>query len=231
MRAHLRTDVRYDMNFLRPPFVFEFGGPPSSGKSTNIKKLDDRLRGEGFRVLTVQEGAEAIRHIPRTTPLYNIRTGLDALVRLIDVVSGHQYDVVIFDRCIFDPDNWMAYWEDKNQLSPAERIMIADFFRLRFWVDHIVGAYILTCDPAVALERERKVTTRKSDGQYTNLATIAKLKERYEFMCARLCPLFPQLELIDTTHHSAQTMTELITGKALAAIDRHMNKVSVPQNG
>lgn len=222
MHAHLRTDNRYDPAFFRPPFFIELTGSPSSGKSTVIKKIDDSLRGEGFRVLIPQEGAEVIRHVPRSTPLYNIRTGLYALSLLIDQMHGHNYDVIIFDRCIFDVDNWMTYWEGKQLLSASETHMVQDFFRMRFWVDHIAAAFILTCDPEVAIKRERRVGTRKGPGQYTNLETISALNTRYQSMYQRLSPDFPQLELIDTTAYGAQAMVEMMTAKTLRAINTHI---------
>jgi thymidylate kinase len=213
LHAHLKTDIRYDPKFLPPPLFFEYTGSPSSGKSTVIKKIDDFLRGEGFRVFMPQEGAEVIRHVSRSTPLYNIRTGIHALAQLIDIAQGHQYDVVIFDRCIFDVDNWMAYWEDKNLLTPNDRIMIQEFFRFYLWANEITAAYILTCEPEVALKRERRVTTRKNEGTYTNHATIAQLVGRYKLMHERLSPTFSQLELIDTTPYSAQQLVDLMTEK------------------
>jgi thymidylate kinase len=218
MHTYLRTTERYDPSFFPPPVFIELTGSPSSGKSTVIKKMDDFLRGEGFRVLIPQEGAEVIRHVPRTTPLYNIRTGLYALELLIDQIHGHNYDVIIFDRCIFDVDNWMAYWEDKQLLFAHESRMIQDFFRMRFWVDHIAAAFILTCDPEVAIKRD------KGSGQYTNPETIRKLNERYRLMHQRLSPEFPQLEIIDTTAYSAQEMVELMTAKTLRAIAAHIAK-------
>lgn len=226
MHAHLRTDIRYDPTFFPPPLFIELTGSPSSGKSTVIKKIDDSLRGEGFRVLIPQEGAEVIRHVPRSTALYNIRTGLYALELLIDQIHGHNYDVIIFDRCIFDVDNWMAYWEGKQLLSAEEARMVQDFFRMRFWVNHIAAAFILTCDPEVAMKRERRVGTRKGNGQYTNPETINKLNERYRLMYQRLSPDFPQLELIDTTNYSAQAMIEMMTAKILRAIKVYIEKTT-----
>src|SRR3989338_11250236 len=102
IRAYLKTDVRHDNSFLPRPFFFELTGTPGAGKTTNIKESYNFLRLMDFRVLIPQEGAEVIQHITRKTPAYNIRTGLYALTQLMDYAAGHLYDVVIFDRCIFD---------------------------------------------------------------------------------------------------------------------------------
>ncbi|MBU1178961.1 hypothetical protein KKB69_01300 [Patescibacteria group bacterium] len=84
------------------PFFIEITGSPSSGKTTMISILDPFFRRQGFRVYTPQEGAEVIRHIPRTSHLYNVRTGLYALATLIDASVNDNYDLVIFDRCPYD---------------------------------------------------------------------------------------------------------------------------------
>ena len=111
---YLKSDIRYDLHHIPRPFFVEFTGSPSSGKTTTIKKFDEFLRREGFRVYRPQEGAEVIRHIDRVTPVYNIRTALYALNILLDLAHGHLYDVVAFDRAIFDAYGWMKYWLDKG---------------------------------------------------------------------------------------------------------------------
>src|SRR3989338_10083226 len=105
--SYIDIETRRNHNVLPRPFFIEITGTPSAGKTTTIKELDKFFRRMGFRVLCPQEGAEVIRHIERTTPLYNIRTGLYALQILIDLSHGHQYDIVIFDRCIFYSFCWM----------------------------------------------------------------------------------------------------------------------------
>ena len=95
---YLKSDIRYDRKYIPRPFFFEFTGSPSSGKTTCITEADKFLRRQGFRVWRPQEGAEVIRHIERTTSLYNIRTGIYALTLLMDESVGNKYDVVIFDQ-------------------------------------------------------------------------------------------------------------------------------------
>src|SRR3989344_1035355 len=93
---YLKYNIRYG-DFIPRPFFLEFTGSPSSGKTTTITELDKFLRRQGFRVWRPQEGAEVIRHIERTTPIYNIRTGLYALSILLDESFAHKYDVIISD--------------------------------------------------------------------------------------------------------------------------------------
>ncbi|MDO8575044.1 MAG: hypothetical protein Q7R61_02100 [bacterium] len=222
--AYLKSNIRYDENFLPRPFFLEFTGSPSSGKTTTITELDKFLRRHGFRVLRPQEGAEVIRHIPRTTPLYNIRTGLYALSKLIDESYGHLYDVVIFDRCIFDVYSWMMYWEEKSKLSQEEKVLIQQFFLSRFWTDKIDAAYFMICDPEEALKRELRIALSQKLGETTNPATIKTLVKRYKSAYKILSPEYKQLRLMDTTRVAEQVMIETIAREILNVFEKKAKK-------
>ena len=99
---YFKQDIRYGEQLLPRPFFVEVLGSPSAGKTTVITEADKFLRHQGCRVWRPQEGAEVIRHVERTTPLYNLRTALYALTILVDQSVAHLYDVVIFDRCLYD---------------------------------------------------------------------------------------------------------------------------------
>jgi thymidylate kinase len=203
LHGYLRTDLRYGNNFLPSPFMIEFTGSPDSGKTTCIKELDKFLHRHDFRVLMPQEGAEVIRHIPRTTPEYNLRTGLYALEMVIDYAYGHAYDVVIFDRSIFDPYAWMMYWEGKELLTKEERELIQKFFLMRFWVDRIIASFIFVCEPEEAVRRGQRIALSEKLGETSNPEAVRKLIDRYRKMYEELAPTYPQVKLVDTT-----TMTE-----------------------
>jgi len=222
LREYLRCDHRYDSAYLARPFIAEFTGSPSSGKTTCITELDKGLRRLKLRVWRPQEGAEVIRHIERTTPVYNIRTGLYALTTLLDVCSGHQYDVVLLDRGVFDVHTWMMYWQDKNQLTEEEKILIQSFFQLRFWIEKVDVAYFMICDPKKAMERELKIALTDTMGDFTNHETITKLANRYKNAYEELKGRHPQLHLIDTTDLSEEAMVNLIAEKTLLAFEKHL---------
>lgn len=221
---YLKSDLRYDEKFLPRPFFLEFTGSPSSGKTTTITELDKFLRRHGFRVLRPQEGAEVIRHIPRTTPLYNIRTGLYALNKLIDESYGHLYDVIIFDRCIFDAYCWMMYWEEKNKLIKEEKELIQSFFLSRFWMEKIDAAFIMICGSKIAMERELRIALSQKLGETTNPQTIETLVDRYFKAYHILSPKYPQLHLIDTTNLNEQVMVEIIATKILNIFEEKIGK-------
>lgn len=218
--SYLKNPLRYDQNFLPRPFLLEFTGSPSGGKSVAIAELDKFLRHQGFRVLKPQEGAEVIRHVSRATPLYNIRTGLYALNILIDQSLGHLYDVVIFERCLFDVYCWMMYWLEKGMLSAEEKDLIQNFFLSRFWIDKIDAAFFMVCDPDIAMKREMRISPSKKLGTTTNPETIRNLVERYKRAYTFLSPRFSQLNLLDTSHIDEKTMVENIVRKTIEILEK-----------
>lgn len=216
---YLKSDKRYDEKFLPRPFFLEFTGSPSAGKTTTIIELDKFLRRQGFRVIHPQEGAEVIRHIPRTTPLYNVRTALYALTILLDESFGHKYDIVILDRGIFDPYCWMMYWQEKNKLPEEEARLIQSFFLSRLWLDRIDAAFFMVCDAKVAMERELRIALTDKLGETTNPKSIETLAERYKTAYKVLKPNCPQLYLEDTTHWNELEMVENIASKVLDVLE------------
>jgi thymidylate kinase len=190
--------------------MVEITGSPSAGKTTIIKSLDDFLRDQGLRVLRPQEGAEVIRHIPRSTPVYNIATGLYALTKFIEESYCHKYDIIIFDRCIFDAYCWMEYWHEKSKLEIQDKHVIQNFFLQKFFTENIDAAYFVVCDPKIAMERELRVSILKKDREMTNPKSIANLVARYRDAFSLLSTNHPQLKLIDTSEMDEQAMVEQV---------------------
>jgi len=220
--AYLKAHIRYDNGYIPRPYFVEFTGSPSAGKSTTIVELYKFLRRLGFRVYKPLEGAEEIQHIPRTTPVYNIRTGLYALSILLDESFKHTYDVVLLDRGIFDTYAWMMYWRDKEKLTGPQEDLIQKFFLSPFWADTIDAAYFMVCSPEEAMRRELRIALSDRLGETTNPASITKLVDRYTRAYELLSPAHPQLQLVDTTTLNEQDMVELIGSKLLNTLEQRI---------
>ena len=216
---YLKLPERYQLNFLPRPYILEVTGPPSSGKSTIITKLDGLFKEHGLRIWCPQEGAQQIRHIGRKilrdTPEYNIRTGLYAYQIMQDESFGHKYDVVIMDRGIFDGYTWMEYWFEKDLLTLQEKEAHQNFFVSRFSAQYLDAAFFVVCDPKIAMSRENRVSLSNKPGQYTNPQTIQKLIDRFRLVYDRLSPRYPFLHWLDTSHIDEQAMVEQIADTVL----------------
>lgn len=227
--AYLKSKSgRYDPQFLPRPFFVEVTGPPSSGKTKLVAELDGFLRELGLRVFTPQEGARAIRHLPRTTPLYNIRTGLYALTQLIDLAQGHTYDLVIFERCLFDAYAWMMYWQEKKALTAEKARLIQEFFLSPFFTQYIDVAYFVTCAPEVAFEREIRGGFSLKRRGTTNLETMRVLTERFLNAHMSLSPRYPQIHLVDTSHLDPRKMVEVVSHDLLKILEAEVKRDAAP---
>jgi thymidylate kinase len=218
IKKYLKSKERHNGFFPRP-FMVEFGGTPSAGKTTLITQIDTILRREGLRVYCPQEGAQAIRHISRHTPLYNLRTGIYALSILIDLAHSSTYDVILFDRCIFDSYHWMIHWERKGMLTSETKAMFQSFFMSPYWANMIDVAYLMVCAPEAALKRETKVQIAKKFGNTTNPDAIQNFNKQYRDAQRELRAMgFKQVRLLETTKLGIPGMVRKVADELLTAL-------------
>ncbi|MDP3725585.1 MAG: hypothetical protein Q8R36_00130 [bacterium] len=215
----LNTKQRYNQLLIPPPFFIEFLGSASSGKSSTIKLIYNFLRRNGFEVLMPQEGAEVFPSNWRKNPDYNIQTGMYALGILLRERKRHNYDFVLFDRCIFDAYHWMMYWYEKERLTKEQRQHWQAIFLDPLFSPDIKLAFIMTCEPNVALARENEHALTDDLGETTNPQAIAKTIERHRTMYDALILHNPQLRLVDTTTTSRKEVAGRIGAEILKILD------------
>lgn len=225
-RAHAQELLHFRRSGgISRPFFVEFTGTPDSGKSTIIKELDVFFRQNDFRVWCPQEGAEAIRHVPRTTPLYNIRTGIYALSVLIDKAQTGEFDLVLFDRCIFDAYCWMRYWHRKGLLLDGEKEYLESFFIAPRFVRLLDAACIIVCDADTAVARSQRLSLGQSERKTTNPKTIRLLREVFQQSFDRALETFAahgtgliwldteQMTEIGMVRDAAELLINMLSGK------------------
>ncbi len=220
IRAHLKPDLRYDLSLIPDPFIIEFAGPASSGKSTVIREVYKLFKRQGYRVRKPEEGPEVVNYIPRTTPEYNIRTGHYSVALLMDFSWGHQNDLVLLERGAFDPYCWMEYWFRKGKLTEGQMRELQNHFLMDFFTKKIDVAFFFVCESSVAIARETRFEIVKTLGQTTNPETIDLLNEIYKDAYQRLVPKYPQLSLVDTTRLSEVEMVKLVADAILDTLEK-----------
>jgi len=211
---------------MKRPYFIEITGSPSSGKTTIIQILDPFFRRQGFRVYTPQEGAEVIRHIPRTNHLYNVRTGLYALTTLIDASVNNNYDLVIFDRCLYDALTWINYWSAKNDLTITETKTLEGFFSFYTWLNWLDAIFFVVADPEEAAKRDREASLTDKFGTTTNPENLKKLMELFTKVY-RWCRKNnydnkngETIFLINTTGMDRKEMAKDILEKTLSSLEK-----------
>lgn len=225
LHKYLKTDDRYDMMKLPRPFIIEFTGPPSSGKTTIIAKTTKLFRQLGFRVRAPQEGAEVIRHVSRKTPLATNTMANYAMKIVVDEAHGHSHDIVILDRGLFDPYAWMLYWEEKGRATPQEKEGWQFFWAHDSLRQYIDIAYFVLCDAEVALARESSEALTREHGAFTNLETVKALGTIWKRAYVELSTQCPeQLRLIDTTASTKQEMVEQVANEILTTLAKKVQQ-------
>lgn len=136
----------------------------------------------------------------------------------MQVSEGHQYDQVLFDRCIFDAYTWMKYWFKKGQLTRESMQMLQGAFLVA--ADRIDIAFIVLCDPAIAIRRETKNELTQQAGDSTNTDAIKFLLEcnleSYEELHAR----FPQLVVLDSSSLNEREMVQQAADVVLETLEK-----------
>lgn len=209
------------------PFIVEVTGSPDSGKTTTLKILDSFFRrqeykGQKYRVWKPLEGAEAIRDIPRSSHIYNIATGNYALQILIEHSFASKYDLILFDRCIYDSWCWMEYWFRKKDISKGVTNYLKTFFSHGAWRKNVDICFFIMCEPKIAIRRDQQWSLTKKSGSFTNLETVTQLydifKKSYEYFKKKNAPV----SLIDTTNLNPQEAARLVLRNALDAFERRL---------
>lgn len=202
---HLHANMRRDMTLLPRPFIVEFDGMPSCGKTTVIKELDKYFRHNGLHVFTPQEGAERARHVPRTTPEYNIRIVLSIAQMIIDMSWTHAYDLILLDRGMFDYLCWTDYMKDKRMITDKQADTLKQFYLLPMFTEKIDCAVVMICDPHIARKREQNLELSQKHG-FTTLQSLHEFYARSKSLFTQYVLAYPQLRLFDTTELTKQEM-------------------------
>lgn len=176
----------------------------------------------GFTVYKPLEGAEEIKEIGRDTPLYNIRTAMYAISKLVDLRTHKRIDLVLFDRCAFDGYYWMMYWFAKGKLTEQQMWHWQETFLSDFWINTLDSAFIVTCDPPVAIKRNQEDVGEVTDkeGETTNPQNLQILVNRARQAYKELSPRFSQLELVETSEMPKGEMIRFFADRILSAMEK-----------
>ena len=221
---YFNKKLRRGKDILPPPFIVELLGTPSGGKSTLIRELDKFLKRQGFRVWHPQEGAEAVRYLDRTTYFYNLATGFYGYQILMQESEGHQYDFVLFERCVFDAYTWMKYSNKKGQLTAEMMRMLQESFLV--CAPRIDCAFFVVSQPDTAMKRETKNELTRQLGNHTRPEVIQFLYECNVESYNELKNSFTNLFLFDTTCMQEKEMVQSVARIMLDVLEKKIIAIS-----
>ncbi|OHA49123.1 MAG: hypothetical protein A2991_04150 [Candidatus Terrybacteria bacterium RIFCSPLOWO2_01_FULL_58_14] len=211
---------------LPRPVILEFTGSPDAGKTTLIDIFDPFFRRLDFQVERPQEGAEVVRHIPRTGPEYNVRTGIYQLGLVLDAMHDRRTDLLILDRGLYDPWCWMEYWVRKGKIDQPTARAYQRFFTDPRWRSAVDICFFTVCDPEEAIRRNSKALPEDVLGETTNPESIRLLvdiaREAHRFWQRRGAPVV----LVDTTGVEPRQVAAMLLDRTLAMLEERLGAVS-----
>lgn len=215
---------RYGINRLPKPFMIEFTGSPSSGKTTIIREVERLLRRSGFRVFCPQESMEAIRHLERDGKVYDARVATYALNIVIDCASGSNFDFVLLDRGLFDVYCWQEYWHVKGRITYGEKDVMQRFFLDPAWIENIDFVLFVVCEGKVAFDREYNISATNKPGGKTNPESLDNFFKSFQQSFRQLAYYrnYSQIDIIDTTHLSKLEMIEQAVDKIMKFLTKRI---------
>ena len=200
----------------KKPLFIELAGTPDSGKSTIAGILDNFFRRHNFRVFKIQEGPEHIRHISRSTYLYNIATAIYGFDLCLKFLNDARYDIVIFDRLLFDAYCWMEYWHQKKMISEETKNKIQDFFTNPDFVNLLNNAFFIVCEAEEAIKRDQKYALSDKFGETTNPNSIKNLIKIWQGCFIKLPDRFKgKLTMVETADINPRQAAEIILNEIL----------------
>ena len=227
--ANLKDRAKRILEYLDPegvksralprPVIIEFTGSPDAGKTTIIDALDPFFRRLGFRVMRPQEGAEVIRHVPRSDYEYNIRTGVYQLGLVMDGSYDRFTDLFILDRGLYDLSCWMEYWARKGQIDRDKANFYRKFFGDPKWLSKIDICFFVVCEPEEAIKRNQLAIPLDEFGETTNPESVKALvditRKTYAYWHARGAPVV----MVDTTNVAPKEVAAEIIDKTLEMLE------------
>ena len=214
---------------LARPFIIEITGLPDSGKSTVLKRIDVFLRrqengGQECKILIPQEGTKTVRNIPRTAIQHSVAASNYVLQILLQQSYSTDYDLLFFDRGLYDAWCFIEWLRQKRKLGQEESNCFKSFFTSEGWLKNIDLCFFVMCDPKITIARNKKdAFLTKKTGIRTNPKVVAELY--YAFMTGynRFKDQGAPVALVDTTNLDVGQATRKVLIQILEEFERKFN--------
>lgn len=128
-------------------------------------------------------------------------------------------DVFILDRGVFDALVWNEWLEMTGKITHDEAQHVEQFFTMARWTDLVDAVFVLTCDPAVSIQREHadQLTTKR--GTIMEEGTLGQFLESIKRTMQKNGAKFKRVVPVDTTNTKTREGVAHITDEALTALN------------
>jgi len=211
----LASTICSNLSSSRKPLVIEFAGLPKAGKTTLINSLSLFLRRNGIRTKVITEQATICPISDKLDLTFNVWTGCSSLLRFLELVQDPIYNVIIFDRGIYDSIVWLHLLTDEHKLTVDEFETIRHFAFLERWRKSINLLIEVKTEPKKALEREFKDALTDIPGRIMNRSILEKYLSHAKIVKDKYSGLFKKYINVDTTKDTTEKNVEQITIQVL----------------
>ncbi len=202
------TDPQADCERYPPrgrPFVIELAGTPRAGKTTAMTALARQLEDVGYRVCTIREHAGTCPVRSKRHPAFDICAACATLSQMLEA----QYtdaQVVLVDRGLFDALCWMDWSHRDGGLASADHETIDRFLRLGTLRRLVDLVFVMTVEPAQALERESAAGQLTGAQPIMNIDTLRAVNRSIAGVAEMCSTEFPLVRLDTTRCDQAETL-------------------------
>ena len=214
--AKLRAN--FDSGNVKRPLIIEFSGLPKAGKTRTIAVLELFLKRNKFNVEVFIERASIAPIRSKGHLNFNTWVSCASLQGMLEALSKPELDILILDRGIFDALMWTHWLRHTSKITAEEEEACYAFFGMKRWTSLIDLVVVMTCSPAVSMEREYagQLTTKR--GTIMTDGTLHRISESIDATVQRFGDRFKTVEQINTDGKVAQQTAAMIASKTLDAL-------------
>lgn len=218
--AGVRQKLSHHREVRKRGFIIELAGMPNAGKSELMGNLRHLFYVARASVYARIEGAFNLPILPderQDLVTYNLRTLNYAQAQLLRH-DLRLFDVLIFERSLFDAYCWFALLKRLGKIDDASYEIIRNFILLEKYRARLDLVIDFIGDPQVLLEREitARYTSQRSVG--TNIDMLQALYEIHARAAEDLRDRFRILQL-DTSALTREAVYEWAADRTLAAME------------
>ena len=180
------------------PMIIEFSGAPKAGKTRSISVLELFLKRNGIKTEVFTERASIAPIKSKGHLNFNVWVSCASLQGMLEALYL-DLDVFILDRGIFDALVWNEWLEKTGKITHEESTQVAEVFAMIRWTYVLYFVFVITCDPAVSIQREYadQLTTKR--GTIMSEDTLRQFKQSVDKTYQQYEKNFKKIVAIDTT--------------------------------